>query len=208
MLAIISSSGWPIWPLLIISVLGLAILLERSWFLRRKKISPEKDLEQALTYSVKLNTPENIHEPILEQDLVKLAKSSPLGQILATGLKARQNDRGQLQCLEEMRELANPTLLKLNQYLNILATIATIAPLIGLFGTVLGMIEIFASQGGSANPQQLAQGISMALYNTAFGLLIAIPALAGWRLLRGQADERTHELNEGTRRLIKTMYPQ
>jgi biopolymer transport protein ExbB len=207
MLAIISSSGWPIWPLLIISVLGLAILLERSWFLRRKKISPEKDLEQALTYSLKLNTPENIHEPILEEDLVKLSKSSPLGQILATGLKARQNHQGQLQCLEEMRELANPALLKLNQYLNILATIATIAPLIGLFGTVLGMIEIFASQGGSANPQQLAQGVSMALYNTAFGLLIAIPALAGWRLLRGQADDRTQELNEGARRLIKTMYP-
>ena len=124
MLAIISSSGWPIWPLLIISVLGLAILLERSWFLRRKKISPEKDLEQALTYSLKLNTPENTREPILEADLVKLAKSSPLGQILATGLKARQNHRGQLQCLEEMRELANPTLCKLNQYLNILATIA------------------------------------------------------------------------------------
>jgi biopolymer transport protein ExbB len=183
-------------------------LLERSWFLRRKKISPEKDLEQALTYSLKLNTPKNTREPILEADLVKLSKSSPLGQILATGLKAHQNHRGQLQCLEEMRELANPTLLKLNQYLNILATIATIAPLIGLFGTVLGMIEIFASQGGSANPQQLAQGVSMALYNTAFGLLIAIPALAGWRLLRGQADARTQELNEGTRRLIKTMYPQ
>ena len=77
----------------------------------------------------------------------------------------------------------------------------------GLIGTVLGMIEIFGSQGANGSPQQLAQGISMALYNTAFGLLIAIPALAGWRFLRSLADARAHDLNEATRVLLKNMFP-
>ena len=78
----------------------------------------------------------------------------------------------------------------------------------GLFGTVLGMIEIFSSQGTNASPQQLAQGISMALYNTAFGLLIAIPAIAGWRYLRNMADARANDLNDATRVLLKNMFPQ
>jgi len=105
-----------------------------------------------------------------------------------------------------MREIASPCFKELNKYLNALATIATLAPLMGLFGTVLGMIEIFASQGGTSNPTQLAQGISMALYNTAFGLLIAIPAIAGWRFLRGMANNRQDELNEATRLFIKANF--
>jgi biopolymer transport protein ExbB len=99
----------------------------------------------------------------------------------------------------------------LDRYLGALATIATIAPLLGLFGTVVGMIEIFGSQGvinGSAgNPQQLAHGISVALYNTAFGLLIAIPALAAWRGLRAMANQRQRECEEFTRQIFKKLYP-
>jgi biopolymer transport protein ExbB len=105
-----------------------------------------------------------------------------------------------------MRESAVMPMKQLNKYLNALATIATLAPLMGLLGTVIGMIEIFASQGGTTNPIQLAQGISMALYNTAFGLLIAIPAIAGWRYLRGLATERQEELNEATRLFIKANF--
>jgi biopolymer transport protein ExbB len=109
---------------------------------------------------------------------------------------------------------------KLDRYLGALATIATVAPLLGLFGTVVGMIEIFGSQGGTigsavnaasvgaTNPQQLAHGISIALYNTAFGLLIAIPALAGWRILRAVADQRQRECEECTRQLFKKLYPE
>ncbi len=109
--------------------------------------------------------------------------------------------------------------MKLDRYLGALATIATVAPLLGLFGTVVGMIEIFGSQGGTigsavsaasvgaTNPQQLAHGISIALYNTAFGLLIAIPALAGWRILRAVADQRQRECEECTRQLFKKLYP-
>ena len=112
--------------------------------------------------------------------------------------------------LEELQAVAQMTWFKLDRYLGILATIATIAPLLGLFGTVVGMIEIFGSQGainGAGNPQQLAHGISVALYNTAFGLLIAIPALAAWRALKAIANQRQRECEEFTRQLFKKLYP-
>jgi biopolymer transport protein ExbB len=113
--------------------------------------------------------------------------------------------------LEELQATAQTTWLKLDRYLGALATIATVAPLLGLFGTVVGMIEIFGSQGaihgGAGSPQQLAHGISVALYNTAFGLLIAIPALAAWRGLRAMANQRQHECEEFTRQLFKKLYP-
>jgi biopolymer transport protein ExbB len=203
MLTIISASGWTIWPLLFVSILGLAIILERVWFLRKNKISPIENLEQALTLIRKINVGQGLQSSELEE----LSKASALGNILSQGLAAFMNKANSSQCLELMRDTASPILLRLNQYLNTLATIATIAPLMGLFGTVLGMIEIFGSQGTNASPQQLAQGISMALYNTAFGLLIAIPAIAGWRFLRNLAEARAHDLNEATRILLKNMYP-
>jgi len=204
MLTIISASGWTIWPLLLISIMGLAIILERLWFLRKTKISPSETLEQALTLLRKINVGQTPQSAEFEN----LSESSPLGNILSQGLAAFMSKAGQLQCLELMRDTASPILLRLNQYLSALATIATIAPLMGLFGTVLGMIEIFSSQGTNASPQQLAQGISMALYNTAFGLLIAIPAIAGWRYLRNLADARANDLNDATRVLLKNMFPQ
>lgn len=204
MLAIISASGWTIWPLILISVIGLAIILERLWFLRRNQLTPSSDLEQALTCLRKIH----VGQTLQSADLERLSQSSALGHILSQGLAAFMSKAGQLQCLELMRDTATPILVRLNQYLSSLATIATIAPLLGLFGTVLGMIEIFASQGTSGSPQQLAQGISMALYNTAFGLLIAIPAIAGWRYLRNLADTRANELNEATRVILKNMFPQ
>ncbi|BDW10258.1 biopolymer transporter [Polynucleobacter sp. SHI8] len=185
-------------------MIGLAIILERLWFLRKNKLSPTEDLERALTYLRKIH----VGQSLQSSDLEDLGHSSPLGIILSQGLAAFMSKAGQLQCLELMRDTASPILVRLNQYLSTLATIATIAPLMGLFGTVLGMIEIFGSQGANGSPQQLAQGISMALYNTAFGLLIAIPAIAGWRYLRNLADARAHELNEATRVLLKNMFPQ
>ena len=203
MLTIISDYGWTIWPLLLISIIGLAILLERVWFLRKSKIAPTEDLEQALTFLRKIH----VGQTPQSADLDQLAQSSVLGNILSQGIAAFMSRAGQLQCLEFMRETASPTMVRLNQYLSSLATIATIAPLMGLFGTVLGMIEIFGSQGANGSPQQLAQGMSMALYNTAFGLLIAIPALAAWRALKAIANQRQRECEEFTRQLFKKLYP-
>jgi biopolymer transport protein ExbB len=202
MLTIIFATGWPIWPLLLISIIGLAILLERTWFLQKNRIAPQIALEQALTLAIRLNDQHRSNSV----QITELSAKSILGKILAAGLNSISLNQDQLKCLEAMREVAGPCIKELNKYLNALATIATLAPLMGLFGTVLGMIEIFASQGGTSNPTQLAQGISMALYNTAFGLLIAIPAIAGWRFLRGMANNRQDELNEATRLFIKANF--
>ncbi len=202
MLTIIFATGWPIWPLLLISIIGLAILLERTWFLQKSRISPKIALEQALTLAIRVNDQHRSNSV----QITELGAKSILGKILVAGLNSISLGQDQLKCLDAMREVAGPCIKELNKYLNALATIATLAPLMGLFGTVLGMIEIFASQGGTSNPTQLAQGISMALYNTAFGLLIAIPAIAGWRFLRGMANNRQDELNEATRLFIKANF--
>lgn len=210
MSSILIAAGWPVWPLLFVSVFGLAILLERTWFLRRNKLTPKQDLQEALELASLLNEGEATSgEPHkIGERLQTLKNHSALGQILASGLIAKSEGQEVHQSLEAMRDSAGPLFNAMERYLGALATIATIAPLMGLFGTVVGMIEIFGSQtANSSNPQQLAHGISIALYNTAFGLLVAIPALAGWRWLRAQADTRQHECNEGTRVLLKKLYP-
>lgn len=204
MLSILISAGWPIWPLFVISVIGLAILLERLWFLRQAKATPKSDVDQALTFAELV---QKADAKIPQESLELLRSNSPLGQLLVCAIEARQSNQSVDIALEQLRDSASPIFKSFEKYLGALATIATIAPLMGLFGTVVGMIEIFGSQsGGVANPQQLAHGISVALYNTAFGLLIAIPALGGWRGLRAMADARQEECNEASRRVLKTLY--
>ena len=148
---------------------------------------------------------------ISEQQIAQLANLSPASPLLACTLKEKLIGSGADTALEELQATAQSTWLKLDRYLGALATIATIAPLLGLFGTVVGMIEIFGSQGAvngaAGSPQQLAHGISVALYNTAFGLLIAIPALAAWRGLRAMANQRQRECEEFTRQIFKKLYP-
>ncbi|MBU3607831.1 MotA/TolQ/ExbB proton channel family protein [Polynucleobacter nymphae] len=206
MYSILLSAGWPIWPLLIISIIGLAIVLERSWYLRQSHIFPKNCLETAFglcNQLLKDNKPS-------DSQISALAQLSPATPLLACVLKEKLNGSSSEAALEELQAAAQMTWFKLDRYLGILATIATIAPLLGLFGTVVGMIEIFGSQGaisGAGSPQQLAHGISVALYNTAFGLLIAIPALAAWRGLKALANQRQRECEEFTRQLFKKLYP-
>ena len=206
MYSILLSAGWPIWPLLIISIIGLAIVLERSWYLRQINIFPKDSLETAFGLSNQLLNQKGLTEAQIK-DLSQLSPASPL---FACVLREKLNGISAEGALEELQAVAQTTWFKLDRYLGILATIATVAPLLGLFGTVVGMIEIFGSQGainGAGNPQQLAHGISVALYNTAFGLLIAIPALAAWRGLRAVANHRQRECEEFTRQLFKKLYP-
>ena len=206
MYSILLSAGWPIWPLLIISIIGLAIVLERSWYLRQIHIFPKNCLETAFglcNQLLKDNKPS-------DSQISALAQLSPTTPLLACVLQEKLNGTSSQVALEELQAVAQMTWFKLDRYLGILATIATIAPLLGLFGTVVGMIEIFGSQGaisGAGSPQQLAHGISVALYNTAFGLLIAIPALAAWRGLKALANQRQRECEEFTRQLFKKLYP-
>jgi len=211
MYSILLAAGWPIWPLLAISILGLAILIERAWYLRKKHIIRKETIELAFNA--------NARDAANSEFLSDLSASSPIGVLLAGVLREQALGHSAEAAIEELQILAQNLWAKLDRYLGGLATIATVAPLLGLFGTVIGMIEIFGSQVGSmggsvnaasvgaTNPQQLAHGISIALYNTAFGLLIAIPALAGWRVLRAVADQRQRECEECTRQLFKKLYP-
>ena len=201
MYSILLSAGWPIWPLLIISIIGLAILIERAWYLRQIHIFPRDSLEKVF----------GIASAITEQKAVSVLEISAISQFSPEAplfaCILRENVAGSTadSALEELQASAQSTWLKLDRYLGALATIATVAPLLGLFGTVVGMIEIFGSQG-VGSPQQLAHGISIALYNTAFGLLIAIPALAAWRGLKAIANQRQRECEEFTRQLFKKLY--
>ncbi len=210
MYSILLSAGWPIWPLLIISILGLAIALERCWYLRQIHIFPKNCLETAFSLTNQMVNSTG-SSAVSELQIAELAQLSPASPLLACTLKEKLNDSSAESALEELQASAQSTWLKLDRYLGALATIATIAPLLGLFGTVVGMIEIFGSQGAingaAGSPQQLAHGISVALYNTAFGLLIAIPALAAWRGLRAMANQRQRECEEFTRQIFKKLYP-
>jgi biopolymer transport protein ExbB len=202
MYSILLSAGWPIWPLLIISIIGLAILIERAWYLRQIHVFPKDSLETVFGLANAISQQKRVSEA----EINAITQLSPVGSLFACILREKASGSSADSALEELQASAQSTWLKLDRYLGILATIATVAPLLGLFGTVVGMIEIFGSQG-VGSPQQLAHGISIALYNTAFGLLIAIPALAAWRGLRAMANQRQHECEEFTRQLFKKLYP-
>jgi len=196
--SIIQAAGWPIWPLLACSVLGLALIIERLLSLKPAKVAPPHLLDEVLQASQGgVPAPEVIDQ---------LERSSILGEVLASGLRAVQAKPGiaaeELQAaLESAGRVAAH---KLARYLTALATIASVAPLLGLLGTVVGMIEIFGSQSPSGNnPAQLAHGISIALYNTAFGLIVAIPALIFWRYFRARVDEYLLTLELAGERLMQ-----
>ena len=207
MYSILLSAGWPIWPLLIISIIGLAIVIERAWYLRQIHIFPKDSLETVFGMANTIAQQKNVSDA----QITALNQLTPVGSLFACLFREKTADSSAEAALEELQASAQSTWMKLDRYLGALATIATVAPLLGLFGTVVGMIEIFGSQGaisgGAGSPQQLAHGISVALYNTAFGLLIAIPALAAWRGLRAMANQRQHECEEFTRQLFKKLYP-
>ena len=179
MLAIILAAGWPIWPLLIASIIGLALVIERLVYLRRARILPPDLLAEV----VRVYQSGRVTEDVID----KLEQNSPLGQVLAAGLRNVDAPREVMK--EAIEEAGQGAAHRLERFLTTLGTIASLAPLMGLFGTVVGMIEIFASQDAAGtNPAQLAHGISIALYNTGFGLAIAMPALVFYRHFRAQVD--------------------
>lgn len=187
MLSIIQAAGWPIWPLIACSVLALALIFERFVALKTARVAPPSLLEEAMAVSARSLPSEEVVQ--------KLGQSSVLGEVLAAGLHTLQRhpDSSEQELRSAMEGAGRSAAHKLEKYLSALATIASAAPLLGLLGTVIGMIEIFGSQSGASttgggNPAQLAHGISIALYNTAFGLMVAIPALIFWRYFRARVD--------------------
>ncbi|MCF8148535.1 MAG: MotA/TolQ/ExbB proton channel family protein [Sulfuritalea sp.] len=199
MLSIIQAAGWPIWPLIASSVLALAIVLERFISLTDHKIAPTDLLDKVMA-AASQRIPE-------KSAAIELEKSSALGSVLASAfLLLEAHPQASDEDLRETMQTAGRTQAhRMEAYLSTLATIASAAPLMGLLGTVIGMIEIFGSQApaGGGNPAQLAQGISMALYNTAFGLVVAIPALIFWRYFRAKVDTYLVTLETSAERLLR-----
>ncbi|HYD75695.1 MotA/TolQ/ExbB proton channel family protein [Ramlibacter sp.] len=202
MFSIIQAAGWPIWPLVACSILALALVIERFLSLKTARVAPPKLLDEAISVS---------RSAVPGPDVVtQLEQNSALGEVLASGFRALNSDP---RCTEsDLRATVEGTgravAHRLERYLSALATIASAAPLLGLFGTVVGMIEIFGSQaptGGATggNPAQLAHGISVALYNTAFGLIIAIPALIFWRYFRARVDAYLLTLELASERFVR-----
>ena len=198
MLTIIQAAGWPIWPLLLCSIAALAVVIERFSSLRASRVMPPRLLDEVISVT---------RSSLPAADVVnKLADNSVLGAVLATGVRAViAEPRISGDALHSAFESAGRAAVhRLERYLNTLGTIASAAPLLGLMGTVIGMIEIFGSQGptGGSNPTLLAHGISVALYNTAFGLMIAIPSLMFYRYFRGLVDAYTLDMEQATARLV------
>ena len=197
MFAIIQAAGWPIWPLLLASIVAVALIIERSYTLRRSYILPASLLEQV----VAVYRRQGVSDEVVE----RLSNDSPLGTVLAAGLRNHKSSRYVMK--EAIEEAGRGVAHRLERFLTTLGTIATASPLLGLFGTVIGMIEIFGSQSpGGANPQQLAHGISIALYNTAFGIAIAIPALIFYRHYRNKVDTYVVEMEHQASKLVDIVH--
>lgn len=183
MLTLIHAAGWPVWFLLACSILALGLILERLLALRSKRILPD-GLARQITELTAQNR-------IQDESLARLYDNSPLGRVLATVLSNRHQPTAVREAAVEAqgREVSY----QLNKYIPALGTLAVIAPLLGLFGTVIGMIDIFAAYDPSgADPSLIARGISVALYNTALGILIAVPAMIFHRYFRSRADYLLH----------------
>ncbi len=197
MFAIIQAAGWPIWPLLIASVIALALIIERLYSLRATRILPPGLLQSVLS-TLRQG---GYDAPRLQH----LEESSPLGRVLAAGIRNQNSSREIMR--ESIEESGRMVTHQLERYLTTLGTIASIAPLLGLLGTLVGMIDIFGSQSPTTgNPQQLAHGISIALYNTSFGLLIAIPALIFWRHFRALVDGYVVDMEQQAVKLIEVIH--
>ncbi|HSD36529.1 MAG TPA: MotA/TolQ/ExbB proton channel family protein [Rhodocyclaceae bacterium] len=199
MLDILRAAGWPIYFLLVASVISLALIIERAISLRRSVIVPAGFLEKLVA---------ELRHSGVNDDLIKRVHAhSPLGRVLAAGLR---NVRATREVMKEaIEEAGHAVAHDLERFLTTLGTIATVSPLMGLFGTVIGMIELFGAQnpaGGGTDPQQLAHGISVALYNTGFGLMIAIPSLIAHRHYRAQVDSIIVDMEQQAIRLVDVVH--
>ncbi|MGB5209827.1 MAG: MotA/TolQ/ExbB proton channel family protein [Gammaproteobacteria bacterium] len=198
MFEIVRAGGWLMLPLLLCSVVAVAIIIERLWTLRRRRVLPDD-----LTVKVW----EWAHNRKLDEaHLRALSESSPLGQILAAGLLNRGRSREIMK--ESIEDTGRHVVHELARYLNTLGTIAAITPLLGLLGTVIGMVKVFTAitTHGVGNPGVLAGGISEALLTTAAGLSIAIPALIGYRYLRGRVDGLVVQMEKEAMKLVDTIH--
>ena len=197
MFAIVEAAGWPIYLLLVASVLALGLIVERLVFLRSKNVAPKGLLDEVVQ--------ELKQRGVNETMLSRLEEDSPLGCIFAAGLR---NIKSSQEVMKDSIEEAGRTAThELERFLTTLGTIASISPLLGLFGTVVGMIEIFGAQTAVGNtPAILAHGISVALYNTAFGLIVAVPSMIFYRHFRAKVDSLIIEMEQQAIKLVEIVH--
>lgn len=198
MLELVQAGGWLMAPILLSSIIAIGIIVERLWFLQRDRVIPTHLIGQ-------------VRQRIVQQQLDSgfieaLRGSSPLGRVLAAGLANRDQPRELVK--ESIEDTGRHVVHELERYLNSLGTIAAIAPLLGLLGTVIGMVKVFAAitVHGVGNPGVLAGGISEALITTAAGLSVAIPALIGYRYLRGRVEELVVYMEQEAMLLIEVLH--
>jgi biopolymer transport protein ExbB len=193
---IIIAAGWPIWPLIATSVFGVAIILERLWSLRESYVIPNNLLEDVK----KLVVSGSIKKDAIEA----LRKNSPLGEIMSTAI---ENQNSSLEIIKDsIEETGSLVSYKLEKYLGALSTISTVAPLLGLFGTIIGMVELFSSFTSSGHDVAVfARGISIALYNTAGGIVVAVPAMIAFRYFRSKVDHLVNEMEQQALHLVEIM---
>lgn len=197
MFAIIQAAGWPIYFLLLASVIAVALIIERAVTLRRSKVVPHGLLASVIS--------EFRQHGVSEESLKRLNAHSHLGRVFAAGLKNVKSSREVMK--EAIEEAGRSCAHDLERFLTSLGTIASISPLMGLFGTIVGMIEIFGSATAAGNnPQQLAHGISVALYNTGFGLIIAIPSMIFYRHFRALVDSFIIEMELQAVKLVELVH--
>lgn len=197
MFEIVKAGGWVMAPIICASILALAIILERFWSLRRPRIMPPGLLNELID--------EIKHGDFRAERIQAIASGSPLGRILAVGLANRRQPYELIK--ERIEETGRQVVHELERFLNTLGTIATISPLLGLLGTVFGMIQVFGviTSVGVGNPHILAGGIAKALITTAAGLLVAIPAHIFFRYFRGYVDALTVEMEDQSIQLVDSL---
>jgi biopolymer transport protein ExbB len=194
--AIIQAAGWPIWFLLIASVISVTVIIERLLYLRAARILPPNLLPEVIA----VTRSGSVDAEVVE----RLESNSPLGRVLAAGMRNREASREVMK--EAIEEAGRAAAHQLERYLTTLGTIATLAPLMGLFGTVIGMIELFGATGGvGADPLQVAHGISVALYNTGFGLAVAMPSLVFHRHFHALVDGFVIDMEQQAVRFVDTV---
>lgn len=197
MLSIIQAAGWPIWPLIIASVVALAIIGERLWSLNGGLVAPASLLPKVQEWLQQGG--------VNDEMLANLERHSPLGRLFAAGLRNVSSSREMMQ--EAIEDAGRAVTHELERFLTTLGTIASISPLLGLLGTVIGMVEIFGAltpTGGS--PAQLAHGISVALYNTAMGLIVAIPSMIFYRYFRTKVDTLVLGMEQQSVKLVDMVH--
>ncbi|MBT6232443.1 MotA/TolQ/ExbB proton channel family protein [Methylophilaceae bacterium] len=193
---IIQAAGWPIWPLILTSIIGVAIILERFWSLRKSQIIPEGLMVEINTMIKQNNLDDN------KLDILK--NSSPLGDLLSVAIFKRKNSVEVIK--SALEERAGIIVHNLERYLGVLVTIATVAPLLGLFGTIIGMVELFSSFTSSGHDVAVfARGISIALYNTAGGIVVAVPAMIAYRFFRSKIDNYLNEMEHDAIHIVEIL---